>query len=273
MTGVLTFTVVDYKKIECDLDDITTITQESLLFALCRFITEVKKLDGSDFPARTLYDILICVQFHLETLGFPWKLINDVAFTELKFTLDNLMKQRTSMGIGVSVKKAQVLSVTDEEYLWSLGLLGTHLPDVLLNTVVFLMGKGFALHAGKEHQRLRSLPFQSQIQFMHDELGDIFIHYTEEIGLKTNKGGLKHRKVEPKYVDMYPISNISRCLVRIILKYLSKLLVIASAKHFICSQGRNLQMILITLIDQWVSINFVMLSRTLVSKQVSQAFI
>ena len=49
-----------------------------------------------------------------------------------------------------------VLSHLDEIYLWSLGLLGWDNPENLLNTVVYLVRKGFALHAGKEHHVLRS---------------------------------------------------------------------------------------------------------------------
>ena len=134
-----------YETIECDLDDKKTINYESLTFALSRFLTKVKKVDGSDFPGKTLYDILICVQFHLETLGFCFKLLTDNNFASGKYTLDNLMKLRTLQGIGVSVKKAQVLTATDEDFLWSIGLLGTENPDTLLNTVVFRIGKGFAL--------------------------------------------------------------------------------------------------------------------------------
>ena len=50
-----------FSNIACDLSDITSITEESLKFALCRFLTEVKKLDGSEFPPKTLYDIVMCV--------------------------------------------------------------------------------------------------------------------------------------------------------------------------------------------------------------------
>ena len=42
----------------------------------------------------------------------------------------------------------------DEDLLWNLQLLGTSNPEVLLNTVVFLVGKGFALGVGKEHHSL-----------------------------------------------------------------------------------------------------------------------
>ena len=143
------------QKVECDLDDKSTITKETLVFALTRFLTEVKKIDGSEYPSRTLYDILICVQFHLECLGFAWKLLNDETFKEVKYTLDNLMKLRTSQGIGNVVKKAQILSFCDEDYLWSIGLLGDQDLDTLLNTVVFTIGKGCALRAGKEHYALR----------------------------------------------------------------------------------------------------------------------
>ena len=32
------------------IDNKVTITRDSLMFALCHFITEVKKLDGTNFP-------------------------------------------------------------------------------------------------------------------------------------------------------------------------------------------------------------------------------
>ena len=77
--------------IQCDLEDKATITAESLKYTMCRF-TEVKKVNGQDFPGKTLYHIVVCIQFHLECLGFAFKLINDPAFKDLKFTLDNTMK-------------------------------------------------------------------------------------------------------------------------------------------------------------------------------------
>ena len=207
----------------CDLDDKETITLDSLSVAIPHFISEVKKVNGQPYPSKTLYDIVICVQFQLELFGFTFKLLNDQDFSSIKWSLDNLMKKRTTEGVGMSVKKAQILSVSDEEYLWSLGLLGRHNPQVLLNTEVFMIGKGFALHAGKEHQGLRSPPFNSQLELMRDDQGYWFIRYSEEIGFKTNKGGLKHRKVEPKEVDMYAIENAERCPIHLIIHYLSLL--------------------------------------------------
>ena len=93
------------------------------------------------------------------------------------------------------------------------------------------MGKGFALCAGKEHQVLRSPPFNSQFSFLHDNKGQVFIRYNADIGLKTNKGGIKHRKLKPKEVDLYPIENPERYPVRVILMYLRKL----PSDHTCCS--------------------------------------
>ena len=134
-----------------------------------------------------------------------------------------MMKKRTSEGIGICVKQAEILSGSEEEILWSKGLLGVWNPHVLLNTVVFCIGKGCALRAGQEHRLLRSQPFDSQLHFLYDESGTMFIRYSEDIGLKMNKGGLKHRKVMPKTVDVYPIENSERCPEAIISKYLQLL--------------------------------------------------
>ena len=185
----------DLEDIYCDIFDKETINHDSLVFALTRFVTEVKKLDGSDFPGKTLYEIVICIQFHLETMGYAFKLISEEGFKDVKYTLDNVMKMCTAQGIGSKVKKAEVLTATHEEYLWSIGLFGTDNPEQLLNTIVFIIGKGCALRAGKEHYALRSPPFNSQFEFMRDEDGYVFLHYQEDPGFKTNKGGLKHRKI------------------------------------------------------------------------------
>ena len=211
------------ESIPCDLDDQATITAGPLCHALCRFITEIKEVNGDEFSGKTLYDILVCIQFHLKCYGFGFKIPNDEAFRDIKFTLDNNMKACVASGIGISMKQAQFLSVTDEDYLWSLRYLGNSTPDQLLNTMVFCVGKGFALQAGKEHRALRAIPFNSQLAFHRNDDNEIYLQYTEDIGLKTNKGGLKHKKVELKTVVMYASDRPDCCPLCIILKYMALL--------------------------------------------------
>ena len=110
-----------------------------------------------------------------------------------------------------------------KSYCGKNGILGVHNPEVLLNTVVYILGLHCALRAGKEHRSLRRIPFQSQFKYKRDALGNNFLSYTEDFGLKTNKGGLKLHLTDRKTVDMYPSSNINRCPVTILTKYFNML--------------------------------------------------
>ena len=58
---------------------------------------------------------------------------------------------------------------------------------------------------------------------MRDPDGEVFLCYTKDIGLKTNKGGLKHQKVNAKMVDLYATATQDRCPLRAIMEYLSLL--------------------------------------------------
>lgn len=209
--------------IKLDLMNVATITKANLVYAATRFLAEVKKMDGSDFPPKTLYEILVTLQFHLETLGFSWKLLDDEAFKDLRFTLDNLMKVRCRSGLGNNVKQAQVITFQEEDLMWSKGILGVDTPQKLLDTLVYMLGLSCALRAGKEHRALRSLDHNSQFCIKYDDEGYKFLFYREDLCNKTNRGGIKHKKYTGKTVSVYPASNLERCPVTILELYMSKL--------------------------------------------------
>ena len=112
-------------------------------------------MNGEDYPAKTLYEIVICLQFHLETLGYTYKLLVDDCFKDIKYTLDNLMKIHTEQGIGCSKKSAEVFSFLDEDILWETGVVGVDTPDQLRNAVFIALGLTCAMRAGKEHHAVR----------------------------------------------------------------------------------------------------------------------
>ena len=89
--------------------------------------------------------------------------------------------------------------------------------------MVFSIGKGFALRAGQEHCALCSIPFSSQFMFMRDNEGEVYLRYTEDPGLKTNKGGIKDQKLTPKSVDLYCSDNPERCPLHTLVKYMTLL--------------------------------------------------
>ena len=65
------------------------------------------------------------------------------------------MKRLTGLGVGSYVKEGQALSEDEENKLWKLGLLGDASPRVLLDTMVFAIGKNFSLRRGKENCNLK----------------------------------------------------------------------------------------------------------------------
>ena len=87
-----------------DLDgDCSTLVKASLCFSLCRFITEVQKENGRDYPPNSLRGLLYMIQMHLQEHRIFWKLLdkNDDVFVDLAFVLDNVMKERVAKGMGV----------------------------------------------------------------------------------------------------------------------------------------------------------------------------
>ena len=110
------------------------------------------------------------------------------------------MKQGASAGVGVDVKLAKVISESDENYLWEHGYLGNGNPEILRNTLIWVLGLNFALRAGQEHRNLRMK--NSQLSVGIDEDGKQYLGYKEDVS-KTNSGGLVHAHLKRKTVRAY----------------------------------------------------------------------
>lgn len=195
------------------------MTKDELAYSLSRFIVEVKKKDGKDFPGETLFEMVMAVQKYLNLQGSHLKFLDDESFITLKNTLDTIMKQRTAAGLGIKRRQAEIITVEEEELMWEMGVLGTDNPEKLLYTLFYLNGLNFALRAVKEHHNLRVGEF-SQFQIMTDKDGTEYLRYTEDVS-KCNAGGIDHRKVMPKVVDAYSNPNKDRCVITIYRKYLA----------------------------------------------------
>ena len=61
----------------------------------------------------------------------------------------------TGLGVGLNIKEGQALSEDEENKVWKIGPLGDSSPRVLLDTMVFLIGKNFSLRSGKENRNLK----------------------------------------------------------------------------------------------------------------------
>ena len=166
--------------------------------------------------------MLAAIQKYLSVNKIRWKLVDECE--DLKTVLDNVMKERAKLNIGMVPKQAELITYEFEETMWLKGILGEDKPDTLHNTVLFLLGMNCCLRAVEEHYYLRrDMPnMLSQLQFDYDECGTKCLVYREDTVTKTHDGGLYDMHNERKVVWIYPnLKNINRCPVRLVGKYLS----------------------------------------------------
>ena len=189
-----------------------------------RVIPEVTKRQSNDlYPGATLYQLCVSIQKHLNVNRIPWKIVEGYEFIDVKTVLDNVMKERTAMNIGVGKKQAKLITYQIECDLWERGFLGEDTPDKLRRTVYYGIGMGFFLRAVGEHYNLRRwTPDQdSQITFENNENGVRCAVYREDVITKTHDGGLKDMRRDRKEVWIHPnVENSKRCYVRLLDKYL-----------------------------------------------------
>ena len=203
-----------------------------IAYCLTCFIIEVRKKNGLDYPAETLYEIIVCLQLWLHMRGRSLKLLDDEDFVAIRNCLDNRMKELSRDGHVQPRNQADVITVDQENDMWLHNILGSSNPKQLVETILYLFGVHFAMRAGVEHRSLR-VGLTSQIT-IHSENGVRYLLYKEDVS-KTKQGGLKHRKIKPKEVRAYEnIANPDRCIVNLYLKYLSVRPDIVNTDFYLC---------------------------------------
>ena len=201
-------------------EELTVMGKESVQYWLSRFILEVRKKDGSEYPANSLHHICCGLMRHLRQNRQPEvDFFKDPTFSDFRATLDSEMKRIQSKGIGSKKRQAEPLTVEEEELLWKSGQLGHHSPQALVDTIFFICIY-FAPRSGQEHRMVRFQP--SQIELIEQPGRRAFLRYTEDIS-KNNPGGLKGRKNKPKVVIQHENKEEpNRCFVRLYKLYCSK---------------------------------------------------
>ena len=117
-----------------------------------------------------------------------------------------------------TLSKAQAFSEAQEDKLWNSKLLGDHTGSVLLNTMVFLIGKNFALRSAREHRNLKFSQLTLEPACGKEPEKLVCVSFGE----KNNLGGLKHRNMKRERVEDYVNEDCpGRCLGRLYKKYLS----------------------------------------------------
>ena len=146
------------------IPDLNQLSATSLAMYLTKFIYELRKRTGEEFPPSSLVHIISGIQRHIRITSNPSiDFFNDAEFADFRSHLDSEMKRLQRAGLGSNRRKAEPLTISEEELLWSKGALGSSSPQVLVDTILFMNGLYFALRSGVEHRQLRFDPCQIKI--------------------------------------------------------------------------------------------------------------
>ena len=127
---------------------------------ICRFVLEARTKNGTEYPANTLYHIIVGIMHHLRYNNVHVDFFRDKELVELCSTLDAEMKRIQGSGISSQPRQAEIITEEEEELLWEKGVLGDSTPQSLLDTKVYCCGLFFALCIGNEHRRLHLAEFR-----------------------------------------------------------------------------------------------------------------
>ena len=115
----------------CPTDILLTKEPELLNKWLSLFVLETRKLDASEYPPKTLHQILCGIQRYMrENAEEPFNIFdkNDHRFRGFRGTCDREFQRLHQNGVGADVKHAEIITSEEEETLWSAGVLGVSSP-------------------------------------------------------------------------------------------------------------------------------------------------
>lgn len=183
-----------------NIADIHMLEAAEMNHWLQRFVIEVRNKKGEEYPPKSLYSIICgllryCKDMNVNDKNFLDE--KDLRFVTFRRVLDSRMKELLSKGFGTKVKRADPLSLQDEENLWQKGIFGMTNSVSLQHTVFFYACKLFGLRGRDEHRNLDC----SQFEIGTDQTGK----YVRFIGrsTKTFKGGLSHLSLDNKDIKHY----------------------------------------------------------------------
>ena len=190
---------------------------------LCRYVTETRKADGSEYPPRTLHQLLVGLQRYIRIRKrSDVSLLQGADFRGLQNLCNSLFNELHKKGVGADVKKTQPLTSHDEIKLWEKGVLRVDTPQGLLNCVFFYNGKNFCLRGGQEQRDLKLSQLHREVVNVE---GESRVRYTYmEHGSKNRQKGLKQLRLENKVIHQYETPECGdQCHVSILDKYIAHL--------------------------------------------------
>lgn len=196
---------------------------KELGFWLTRFVLEVRRKNGDNYPPASLHHICCDIQRHYnDRSNENFEKINifqkdSEYFYTFYEACDRVMIELTAKDHGVNVNRADPILPRDEEKLWDTKVISLDTATGHSHGVYFYCLNIFSLQGGSIHRELEKEQFSIDFDL---ETGVEVLKYHERLS-KSYQAGLKHLKVKPITSEIFADPSNSRCVVNLFKKYLS----------------------------------------------------
>ena len=99
-------------------ENIEEMSEEQLDFVLARFVSEVKREDGNQYPGKTFYEMMCSIHTFLRVKCKRNATLIDkrsYIFRSLNSALNFQMKEKAGQGIGIAVNQANFIPEEQEK--------------------------------------------------------------------------------------------------------------------------------------------------------------
>lgn len=183
-----------------------------------KFIVEVKNAQGGDYNPASVKQLVIGLQRHLrEKCGWQGHSFLDHRSPVYK-VLDARIKHLNRIGVGLEVKRADIVTEVDEKLLWDKKIFDTETSKGLFHAIFFYTGKVLALRGREEHRNLAI----EQFKIKTDSKGTEYLEFWP-IVRKNNQGTIEHSKIRKEPIKHFDDPANPRSYVKLLKLYLQAL--------------------------------------------------
>lgn len=126
---------------------LSDLNADEINFWIPKYISDIRKADGSKYPDDSLVSIVSGIQRSLSINGVYFNFFKDPKFRLVNETLDTEIKSAAQNGIAIVKRHSAVIEVDEEEKIWNSEALGDDSPEKLMKALFYLNGLHFALTA------------------------------------------------------------------------------------------------------------------------------
>ena len=166
--------------------DLKTCAEADILSkALTQFFCEVRTKAKKNYRSDSLRVLYASMNRHLQTINPSLDLFNGAQFKSMKKVVTGKIKELRKHE-KAPADQASAISGDDEDQLYAIGKLGRDTPLMLVDTIMYKVGKLFGLRGGEEIRDFR----YSNIVFTHLTDSKVKVVFVENQS-KTNHRGLE----------------------------------------------------------------------------------